>query len=677
MVSPRFPGSYHKGVGDTVTLHLFTPRQVDANRAGGDIPTPAGPRIRAHIVGVVRTPFFADDVDSKGTLLPTSAVFRHYRANMLGTHETAANGVYINAILRLKGGEAALPAFRADLARVSGRNDIEVWNNADFARHQQKVDSFESSCLLAFGIAGLVAAMLLIGQSVARYTTATVVDLQILRAVGMTPRQTLTAASVGPFLAASAGATIGVAAAAVASRWMPIGAASVAEPSPGFDLDWTVLGPGWALVPLAVLCGAAASAWLALAAGRTRTSPRRSTTAVAAARLGLPVPVVVGARFALEPGRGRSAVPVRPALLGAVVGVLGVLAAFTFSAGVSDAVGHPERFGQTSQLESFFGFNGTDFGASATDPGPAPKVIGRLAADRDVTAVNDARIAVAESGNSSVTMYTYAPVRATFPVVLTEGHLPHGVDEVVLAPTSARNLDVQVGSTVSFSGNKDARRLLVAGIGFVPVGSHNTYDDGGWLTAAGYDQLFTGFKYHLAELALRPGANVATVVPRLQKAAAVFTGGAAIGLTPPQQPPQVAELRDVRVLPIVLGGFLLLLAIGAVGHALATAVRRRRHDVAVLRALGMTRWQARGVVVTQATLLAAIGLIFGVPIGIALARVLWRQVADNTPIAYHPPLAVWALFLIAPLALLIANLLAAWPGQRAARLQVGHTLRTE
>ena len=64
-------------------------------------------------------------------------------------------------------------------------------------------------------------------------------------------------------------------------------------------------------------------------------------------------PVVVGARFALEPGRGRAAVPVRPALLGAVAGVLGVLAAFTFSAGVSDAAANPARFGQTWQLGAF------------------------------------------------------------------------------------------------------------------------------------------------------------------------------------------------------------------------------------------------------------------------------------------------------------------------------------
>jgi len=131
------------------------------------------------------------------------------------------------------------------------------------------------------------------------------------------------------------------------------------------------------------------------------------------------------------------------------------------------------------------------------------------------------------------------------------------------------------------------------------------------------------------------------------------------------------------VLPFTLGGFLVLLAVGAVGHALATAVRRRRHELAVLRALGVTRMQSRLVVVTQASLLAAIGLAFGVPLGMVLGRVAWRAVAQATPLAYHPPLALVAIALVGPLALLTANLLAAWPGHRAARLHSAQILRAE
>jgi hypothetical protein len=675
VVSANFVHTYHKGVGDPLTIHLYTPRQVNASSAGEDVGAPLGPRIPAHIVGVVRSPFASDQVGAPGGLVPTAALFTHYRANFVGTSATARNSVFINALVRLRGGESALPKFRADLARVTGRNDIDVWNQADKAAHTQKVNSFESGCLLAFAIAALVAAFVLVGQSVARYTAATVVDLQILRAVGMTPRQTLVGAVIGPFLAAAAGATVGVAGAIVASNWMPIGNASTWEPSPGIDVDWAILGTGWLVVPLVVLAGAAISGWLALAAGRARVSPRRSTVAVAAARAGLPVPVVVGARFALEPGRGRSAVPVRPALLGAVVGVLGVLAAFTFSAGVSDAVGHPERFGQTHQLETFLGENGVDYGAGPGEPSAAPRILRTVAKDRDVTAVNDARIAVAESGNASVTMYTYASVRAPkLPIVLTNGHVPHATNDVVLAPTSAQRLGAHVGSAVRFAGSHGAYTMRVSGIGFVPEGPHNGYADGGWVTPGGYDRLFSGFKFHEAEIVLRPGADITATAARLTKAVSPI---APVAFGPPFRPAEISEIEDVRILPIVLGGFLFLLALGAVGHALATAVRRRRHDMAVLRALGMTRWQSRGVVVTQATILAAVGVIFGVPLGLALARVLWHQVADNTPIAYHPPLAVWALLLIVPLALLLANLLAAWPGHRAARIQVGQTLRTE
>ncbi len=141
--------------------------------------------------------------------------------------------------------------------------------------------------------------------------------------------------------------------------------------------------------------------------------------------------------------------------------------------------------------------------------------------------------------------------------------------------------------------------------------------------------------------------------------------------------PEVQQIKDLEALPLALSAFLALLAIGAVGHALSTAVHRRRHDLAVMRALGMTRRQTRLVIATQASLLAAIGLVVGVPLGVALGRGIWRVVAGFTPLAYQPPLAVWALLLISPVALLAANALAAWPGQHAARLRTGQVLRTE
>jgi ABC-type antimicrobial peptide transport system permease subunit len=232
---------------------------------------------------------------------------------------------------------------------------------------------------------------------------------------------------------------------------------------------------------------------------------------------------------------------------------------------------------------------------------------------------------------------------------------------------------------VALRGTRPApATYTVTGAGLLPQESHNGYADGGWVTDAGYDSIFTGFKFHSVLVALRPGARGVDAGAAL--AAAI---GAAhpelkdVSFGPPEPMTEVLIIREVRVLPIVLGLFLALLAVGAVGHALATAVRRRSHDLAVLRALGMTRRQCRWVVITQATVLAAVGLIFGVPLGLALGRSLWRAVADYTPLQYAPPLAVWALLLIGPAALVLANLLAAWPGRRAARLRIATILRAE
>jgi hypothetical protein len=674
IVTPQFQASYGKGVGDTVILRLPSPQQVDAGYDGSDGP-PRGPTIRARIVGVGRSVWGSVNIEGpgqKGGVLASPALFRQYRANILGT----TGQTYLNALVRLKEGSAALPAFRADLARVTGRSDVDLWDNqVDFGDPFRRVTGYEAASLLAFALAALVAAIFLIGQSVARYTSASVADLQVLQAVGMTPRQAVASAATPPFLAAAAGATLGVAAAIVASRWMPIGAASIAEPHPGIDADWLVLGPGWVIAPITVAAGSAAIAAMALIARQRQGIPRRSGVVAAAAATGLPAPVVVGARFALEPGHGRAAVPVRSALAGAIVGVLGVLAAFTFSAGVSDAEANPARFGQTWQLATFLGLNGQDFG-------PASRVLRAIAADRDVTGVDDARIAGAQSGQVSVESFTYDPVGGKqVPVVLTDGRLPVRPDEIVLAPVTAGNLHAVTGSTIRLAGGTTPKALTVTGIGFVPGGPHNDYYDGAWLAPAGFDRLFRGahyaFKFHAATVALRPGADPQAVARRLNAIAVTIKGGQAITVGSPDPIKQVQEIRDVAVLPLALGAFLALLAVGAVGHALSIAVRRRRHELAVLRALGLTRRQCRLVIVTQASVLAVIGLIFGIPLGIMLGRLVWRAAANTAPLAYHPPLALWALLLTGPLALLAANLLAAWPAARAARLRAARILRTE
>jgi hypothetical protein len=674
LASPHYLSAHHLNIGAELTVHLSSPAQATG---GFDASTgkPLGPVTKVHIVGVMKSAFWTDGPGDTGAIMPTFAFVRKYQPDIVGGNpdETAD---YTNALIRLKGGAAAIPAFKADLARVTGRADIDVWDNAaQIGDPIRKATGYEAACLLAFGIAALLAALFLIGQTIARYASGAGEDLRVLQAVGLTRRQAALSAAVAPGLAAAAGATVGVAGALIASLWMPIGLASIVEPDPGFDADWLILGPGWAAAVILVAAGTGLLIRSALSAGRGRAAPRGSAVAAAATRAGLPVTAVVGARFALEPGRGRSALPVFPAIAGAVAGVLGVLAAFTFSAGVSDAVTHPERFGITWQLDTFYGLNGQDFG-------PAAQVAQAAAASPDVAGFLDLRVGGAQSSGVSIESFTYSPVDGKrVPVVLTTGRMPGTPSEITLAPTTARKLHARVGSTLQLSGGTVPHTMTVTGTGFVPAAGHNSYDEGAWLTPGGFDQLFHGahyaFKFHVALVTLTRGTDPGAAARTINATTAKIKGGDALPFTPAEPAETLTTLEDLRVLPTALGGFLALLALGAVGYALSTAVRRRRRELAVLRTLGLTSRQARLVIVTQATLLALVGLAAGIPLGLAVGRAVWRVVADLTPLAYQPPFSPWALALIAPAALLCVNLLALWPGRRAARLRPGQVLRAE
>ena len=54
----------------------------------------------------------------------------------------------------------------------------------------------------------------------------------------------------------------------------------------------------------------------------------------------------IGVRMALEPGRGRTAVPVRSALASTVVAIAALVAAAVFGASLAGLVGTPGRYGQ-------------------------------------------------------------------------------------------------------------------------------------------------------------------------------------------------------------------------------------------------------------------------------------------------------------------------------------------
>ncbi len=177
--------------------------------------------------------------------------------------------------------------------------------------------------------------------------------------------------------------------------------------------------------------------------------------------------------------------------------------------------------------------------------------------------------------------------------MLTEGAAPAGDQEVMLAVSSAGRIGVGVGDELTLTGPLGPRAFRVSGLGFVPAGPHNDYDEGGVVGDTGYDRLFP------------PGPVQVPVRPDHPQGRAPTPGGHGPGqrrvpARPGRRPARTGrsssqQMRGVQPLPIALAVFLGLLALGAVAHALVTTIRRRKHEMAVLRACGMTRRQSRWV----------------------------------------------------------------------------------
>ncbi|HVU72391.1 MAG TPA: ABC transporter permease [Mycobacteriales bacterium] len=669
LVSGRYPDptradealasvGFRKRYGDLVRFTFPSAAQVKASSVIQESSDERneGRVVDVHIVGEAVGSFGPTGGEAL-QVLPTYAFYKDVSLTTYPYH-------FENARIILKGGIANIAAFRTELGAVTGNHNIDVVDWRAQVRPTAHATTFTATGWLLFAIAALVASIVLIGQALVRFCAGATDDMRTLGSLGLDPRQARRATMALPLVAALIGVVLAVGGAIAVSGRFPTGVGAQFEPSPGIQVDVALLSAGAGVLVVLAALGTR------IAAGRATRNvdlsrDRRSMVASAATRAGLGPTAVLGTRFALEPGRGRSRVPVRPALVGAVAGVLGVVGALTFRTGLDAAADNPLRFGQTMDYGSFVAANGA----------PTPdQVKGIDAAGHDpaVAFLDDLRVDVFPINARPVSTFSLLPVGpGAVRTVSLHGRAPTASDEVALGPTTAKDLHVHVGDVVTVG----TRPMHVSGITFVPEDSHNGYADGAWLTGEGFSLVQPDLdkdKFHEVRLALKPGTDVHAALARLTNDLGEVDRAADFSPIEEQQ-----NLKSVRVQPLLLGGFLLLLALGAVGHALAASVRRRRHDVAVLRALGMTRWQSRLTVAVQATVLAAVGLAFGIPLGIAAGRSSWRALADATPIIYVPPLAAVAVLLSVPVAVAVANALAALPARRAARLEVGRILRAE
>jgi predicted lysophospholipase L1 biosynthesis ABC-type transport system permease subunit len=167
-----------------------------------------------------------------------------------------------------------------------------------------------------------------------------------------------------------------------------------------------------------------------------------------------------------------------------------------------------------------------------------------------------------------------------------------------------------------------------------------------------------------------PGADRAATTARINR---LYPGST----SPALEPADVANLDDVAALPVALGVVMALLGLAAVAHALLTAVRRRRRELAVLRAVGLVGRQVRAAVAWQAITFAVLALAIGIPTGIALGRAAWSVAASQLAIVDRPEVPV-SVMLASVLGFVLAVVaIAQVPARLAHRVPASVILRRE
>jgi hypothetical protein len=267
-------------------------------------------------------------------------------------------------------------------------------------------------------------------------------------------------------------------------------------------------------------------------------------------------------------------------------------------------------------------------------------------------------------GDEELVGFAFQPIKGTVDVPYLQGRPPTAPNEVAIGPDGLGRIGASIGDTVQALGPK-GKSVSLRVVGSPIVGAEENYDRIAVLTPGA-----------LARLESTGGARnfyVNTSGP--SATAAVLELG--VDGQPFEFPVSIANLKEARGIPLALAEFLGILALAALAHALLVGLRRRRTDLAVLRVLGIDSRQVAGLVAVQATAVAAVGAIVGVPLGVAAGRALWSEFAGglNVVVVRDVPLAAVAATVLGLIA--IGNLIGVPRAWFARRLPPSVVLRTE
>jgi ABC-type lipoprotein release transport system permease subunit len=651
--------------GTTAQVQLFDPTTFRP-----------GPKYAMNVVGVVALPGMLPAAPDFTQILFTPAFYRQNAKQYAMSPEL---------LVRLHSEQDVAAFRRAVEALPGGVGAVSLAPGFDTRVVIEHVTHLVSLTLWMFAGLAALAGLLIIGQSVSRFTFMEAADHGVLRALGMTKDQLVVVATLKATVIGAVGAVIAIGVSVAISPLLPVGIARLAEPNPGLSMDAFVVLIGAAVLLLAVVAVAAVSARRAertvagvgvTADGGPIEHPHAIGTV--AARAGFRPSQVIGLRMAFDPGRGRSSVPVRSAFVAVVIATLAFAANAAFLASYTHWRATPRLYGW-----NWDAMVGGAFGAPDVTPAFMKKF---LAHESEVdawsagTVTLEVPLSAGPGASSVVNVWGVDPVKSggaddeVVPTVI-EGVWPSASNEVALGTQTMRDLGVGIGDRITLHAAGTAAPMTVVGRAVFPElgdGQAQGLGMGAGFTWPGARRLLPDAEEKAFFVRFRPGTNAGATIARLNRTPPIdgIVKGSVAGT-------DIGIYSGVDRIPVALGSILALAAMATLAHVLITAVNRRRRDLAILKTLGFARGQVQAAVAWQATAFAGAALVVGVPLGIAAGRWWWTLFSGRLGIVPDVVVPLAQIAVLIPAGILLANLVAAIPARIAARTRPARVLRSE
>jgi hypothetical protein len=662
----------HLSVGSDYAVAAYTKTQFGPAGQGLDIP-PAGDVVNLRVVGIVRYPRDLRPVESNqnnlyvdtGDLYMTPAYWQRFGPDI------ASYGV--EAGVRLRPRQRDISVFAGAVRPTVGPSILVVpgssLDSSEALLPIRAAIRLESRALVAFAALAALAALLVVGQALARQVHAESASDTALRSIGMASPQLVAVAILAAAPTALLG-TVGAAIVAIAlSPWTPVGVARRALVHRGVSVDPLVLVAGGAAIIAAVVTSSAFPAWRA---ARQSAQPRQKHHQLSPGRSRLPVVIgsrfgpifTIGSRAALLPSRRRNTSSGRAVLFTIGAAVCASVVAGTFDASFERLKASPKRYGVTWDV-SVGNFANLDELSSAEHFLDADSSVA------DYAALARANVTVE---TKEIELLGLKGGKGALGLTHLQGRDPHGVKEIALGTATLRRLGKSVGDTADLrAGPSDAPHALLivgrnvlnnAGLGPIVPGEGAVVDF----------ELFGMLSPDNAPQVLLVRLDRTTDQRRaLDDLIQRFPNTVVY----PLQPDVVRNISRISGMPMIFAGIVAFLAAASLLHALLSSIRARQPEFAVLRALGLLRWQLAEVVGWQATTVALAGLVPGVVLGVAGGRWGWRLLGTQLGVVPDPIVPLTQLLRTAALVLLLANLIALGPALIASHAEPAEALRSE